>query len=71
MYFVKRGVKTWDKDVRNALASTEVAEYSENLAKGDNVKISQENDKALAASEEFLVKLVKNNINNSQQSLAG
>lgn len=71
MYFVKRGVKTWDKDVRNALASTEVAEYSENLAKGDNVKISQENDKALAASEEFLVKLVKNNINNSQQSLEG
>lgn len=71
MYFVKRGVKTWDEDVRSALASVDVNEYIESLATGDNVKISQENDKALAASEEFLVKLVKNNINNSQQSLVG
>ncbi|MGN1443559.1 MAG: peptidylprolyl isomerase [Acutalibacteraceae bacterium] len=71
MYFVKRDVKTWEKDVRSALASTDVNEYAEELAAGDNVKISQENDKALAASQEFLVKLIKNNIKNSEQSLVG
>ena len=71
MYFVKRDVKTWETDVRNDLASHDANDYADELVAGDNVKIDRENDKALASSEEFLVKLVKNSIRNSAQSLAG
>lgn len=71
MYFVKRDVKTWESDVRSALAESDVNEYAEELVAGDNVTIDRENDKAIASSEEFLVKLIKNNIKNSAQSLVG
>ena len=70
MYFVKRDVKTWDDDVREALASADLDTYIDELVKADDVKVDQVNDKAIASTEDFLVKLVKNQIKNSAQSLS-
>lgn len=70
MYFVKRDVKTWDDDVREALASADLDTYIDELVKSDDVKVDQVNDKAIASTEDFLVKLVKNQIKNSAQSLS-
>lgn len=70
MYFVKRDVKTWDDDVREALASADLDTYIDELVKADDVKVDQVNDKAIASTEAFLVKLVKNQIKNSAQSLS-
>lgn len=70
MYFVKSENKTWQNDVRDALASAELNTYSDELVKSDDAKIDNLNDKAISATEEFLVKLIKNQIKNSAQSLS-
>ena len=70
MYFVKRDVKTGDDDVREALASADLDTYIDELVKADDVKVDQVNDKAIASTKDFLVKLVKNQIKNSAQSLS-
>lgn len=70
MYFVKSETKTWQSDVRDALADAEVNTYSDELVKSDDAKIDKLNDKAISAAEEFLIKLIKNQIKNSAQSLS-
>ncbi|MGN1194408.1 MAG: peptidylprolyl isomerase [Acutalibacteraceae bacterium] len=69
MYFVKRDVKTWEDDVRDALALTDLDLYTEELIESDDVKIDQVNDKAITSTEDFLVKLVKNQIKSYADSL--
>ena len=70
MYFVKSATKTWDSSVRDALAATDLNAYTEELMDSDSAKIDKQNDKAIANAEEFLIKLIKNQIKNSAQSLS-
>lgn len=60
IYFVGKDTVTWDDTVREALASEKVNEYVEELLDSDSAKITEENEKAHSAVEEFLIKAVKN-----------
>ena len=71
MRFVKSSDTTWETNVRNALAASELSEYITALMQSDTVTITKENAKTLENSEKFFIKLIKNSLKNYSQSLMG
>lgn len=71
MYFVKTTTTTWEDNVRTALAQTDLSSYQTEVVEGDNVKIANENDKAISDVVSFLDKLAKQAARNqSSQQLS-
>lgn len=68
LYFVGTNTVKWDDPVRTSLAETKYHDYAEELAHGDNVAISGENQKTLSIVSDYLDTLVINNARNSSSS---
>ena len=68
LYFVGRNTVTWDDAVRSALAQEELNEYVESIVHNEDYAVQNENDKAIAAVEKYLVDAVKTSARNSSSS---
>lgn len=68
MYFVKTTTTTWEDTVRAHMAEEDLADYQNELVDADNVKISEENDKALTDVKDFLADFAKKNASSQSSS---
>ncbi len=68
MYFIGTETTTWADTIKADLAATDYNEFSEELLKKDNVKISEEVESAYESVEAFVVKLAKTQIMNASAS---
>lgn len=68
MYFVKTTTTTWADTVRHALSEPKLTEIQTKAAEGDDTAINAENEASLADVEEFIVKVFKSQIRNSNKS---
>ncbi len=64
MYFIDSEKTTWSDIIRNDLAAEEYNKLSDELVKGDNVKVSGKVEESLLGVEEFIVSLAKEQIRN-------
>lgn len=71
LYFVGTNTVTWDDAVRTALAQEELSEYIEEIIHSEDYAIENENEKAIAAVENYLVDAVKTAARNSANSSYG
>ncbi len=62
MYFVGTNVTTWADAIRSDKGAEDYEEFSEKLVAGDNVKIDGIVEQSIADTEEFIVKLAKQQI---------
>ena len=70
MYFVKTTTTTWEDTVRAALAQTDLSTYQNEVVESDNVKLSNENDKAICDVTDFIDKLAKQAARNQSSQLS-
>lgn len=64
MYFVKTTTTTWQDTVKASLAQEDLSTYQNEVVAADNVKISNENDKAITEVQNFLENFAKQNAKN-------
>lgn len=68
MYFIGTDTTTWADVIRNDKATAEYEEFAEKLESGDNVKIDGIVESSIISTEEFIVKLAKQQIRSISQS---
>ncbi len=68
MYFIGTDVTTWSDIIRNDKGAHDYEDFSAEIEAGDNVKIDGIVDSAIVSTEEFIVKLAKQQIRSIQQS---
>lgn len=61
MYFVKTTTTTWQDTVKASLAQEDLSTYQNKVVEADNVKIGNENDKAITEVQDFLENFAKQN----------
>lgn len=68
MYFIGTDTTTWSDTIRNDKGAADYEEFATELEEGDNVKIDGIVESAIVSTEEFVVKLAKQQIRSIQQS---
>ncbi|MBQ7295913.1 MAG: peptidylprolyl isomerase [Clostridia bacterium] len=68
MYFIGTDVTTWSDVIRNDKGAHDYEDFSAEIEDGDNVKIDGIVEDAIIGTEEFIVKLAKQQIRSIQQS---
>ena len=67
MYFIGTDVTTWSDVIRNNKGAHDYEDFSAEIEAGDNVKLDGIVDDAIVSTEEFIVKLAKQQIRSIQQ----
>ncbi len=70
MYFIGLNTTTWSDVIRNDKGAEDYEAFAEELENGDNVKIDGIVEDAIISTEEFIVKLAKQQIRSIQQQSA-